>query len=136
MTDLTIGEHEFVLGRMPVFKQFHVARRLSPILATIVGAEGGVEALKGGLAGLRVQPIAEALAQMSDADADYILHACLGIVSLRQEGRLTPIFRAGNLMFDWITMPQMLQIAAEVIMQDLAGFMAAARSSSAAQPAA
>ncbi len=136
MSEITIGEHTFVLGRMPVRKQFHVARRLAPLFSAFIG-QAGVDGLKNGLADLQIQPIMDALATMKDDDCDYVLDACLSVVKIMQAGRATPIMASnGRLMFDDITMPQMLQIAAEVVMQDLAGFMAGVRSPSDAPAAA
>ncbi|MGI4851695.1 MAG: phage tail assembly chaperone [Janthinobacterium lividum] len=142
MNSLTIGEHEFSIGRMPVRKQFHVARRLAPLMSSMVGqldalrsapaplAETGADKLDSILSRLKIAPIADALADMNDADCDYILDACLDVVSIKQGERMFPLMRGGRMMFDFITMPQMLQIAAEVVKQDLAGFMTGGGSAS------
>lgn len=136
MTDLTLGDHQFILGKMPVRKQFHVARRLAPLFSSFVGQQSA-EGARASLADLQIQPIAQALAGMEDADCDYVLDACLSVVKLMQDGRAVPIMSTGGqMMFGFITMPQMLQIAAEVVMQDLSAFMVAAPSTSPSQAAA
>ena len=104
MSELTLGEHTFVLGQMPVRKQFHVARRLAPLFSSFVSQGEGVEGAKVGLAGLKVQPIAEALSGMKDEDCDYVLDACLSVVSVMQNDRAMPLMRSGNMMFNFITL--------------------------------
>lgn len=131
MTDLTIGEHTFILGKMPVRKQFHVARRLAPLFSSFVGQDGGIAGAKRDLASMQVGPIADALSSMKDEDCDYVLDACLGVVKIMQNDRAMPLMNGSRCMFEPIvTLPMMLQISAEVVMQDLAGFMAGVRSPS------
>lgn len=103
---------------MDTFKQFHVARRLTPVLGSLASAAGsGSDLTKA------IVPIADAISSMADADCDYILHACLNVVKLDQGNNTwSPIFSNGLLMFQEIDMATMLQIAVKVIQDNLSGF--------------
>jgi hypothetical protein len=134
MSELKIGEREFVIGKMSVRKQFHVARRLGPLMAALFGQGNG-----GGvrdLATMKIGPIADVLAGMDDEDVDYVLDATLSVVSLRQGSAAFPIMNNGQMAYQDITMPDMLRLASEVVQRDLAGFMGAAPSSSTGEVAA
>lgn len=118
--EFPIGGNTYRAGKLDAFKQFHISRRLAPVLGGLAAtAEGG----QAGFAAFLV-PITEAVAQMSDADCDYILQACLGVVQRQQGTAWAPVFNAGNkaLMFDDIDLGAMMQIAVKVIEENLGGF--------------
>lgn len=105
--------------RLDAKKQFHVARRLTPVLSSLTGASD-TEIFAS---------IAEALAGMSDEQCDYIIDTCLG-VCLRQQGdKWVRVYneRAKALQFDDIDLTAMLQIAQSVIQENLSGFFGALR---------
>jgi hypothetical protein len=135
-----IGGIKYRIGRMDTFKQFHVARRLTPVLS------GLLEALKA--AGLdpaklvkgekpadidplaMVEPLGRVIGALSDADAEYILNACLD-VCLRDQtptgGSGWAKLRSGSvLMFQDISLPVMLQLAWAVVETNVSGFFSAA----------
>ena len=67
--ELILEEHEYRLGKLDVFTQFHVSRRLVPIL--IAFAKGGSEETLADI----LEPVVLEIAKLGDADANYILHA-------------------------------------------------------------
>jgi hypothetical protein len=78
------------------------------------------------------RPIMEALASLPDADCDYVLDLCLAVVQRMQSGNGSgPMWsdiwnpRASKLMFEDIELPAMLQIAMEVLRENLMGFFSA-----------
>lgn len=119
MNDIVeVGGHKYRIGRMDARKQFHVARRLSPLLAGM----GGLGDKSAGFAAA-LAPLTEALSSMSDEDVDYVLDACLGVCHrLQQDGRPAPVMTRSGLMFDDIDMAQMIQLAVKVIKENLGGF--------------
>lgn len=154
MTEITIGEHELMLGHMPPRKQFHVARRLAPLMSSFIEqldlaklkeAPAPSDEKPGDteiptpkptiLDSLKIGPIMDALSDMKDEDCDYVLDACLSVVKVKQGSGYSPLMRNGQMMFQSITLLQMLQITAEVVMQDLSGFMPGVGSTSAAPAA-
>ncbi|SAL25717.1 phage tail assembly chaperone [Caballeronia telluris] len=117
-----ISGQQYRIGRLDAKRQFHVARRLAPLLAGLGGA------LKGEAKGFAemVSPIAEALAKMSDEDTDYVLDTCLLVVQ-RQSGQgwQSVMVKNGGLLFQDIDLPAMLQLTVAVIQQNLGSFFPA-----------
>lgn len=117
--EFEIGGNTYRSGKMDTFKQFHVSRRLVPVLGTLAGAATGEVSFDE-----LVQPLMHGIASMTDADCDFILEACLKVVQRQQGTAWAPVFASNSqaLMFDDIDMATMLQIAGKVIEDNLSGF--------------
>jgi hypothetical protein len=118
--EFTVGAHVYRCGKMNVRTQFHVSRRLLPIFVGL--AKGGeADDMIGQFGGL-----AEALAELKDDEADYVISHCLQVVQRKLPGDTgwAPVWsNSGNtLMMDDIGMVEMLQMVAEVIGHNLANF--------------
>lgn len=136
MSEIEIKGLTYRVGKMDPRKQFHVARRLTPVLGAIMthlpaaktAANGEAEtpeapAMDDQLAVLG--PMATVVAAMPDADVDYILAACLAVCARQNPGGTgwSNIQAAnGALMFSDIDMPTMLQLVWVVIQDNLSGF--------------
>ncbi|UGB47000.1 hypothetical protein LQ772_06830 [Frateuria edaphi] len=123
MTEFEINGQTYQAAKLDAFKQFHIARRLAPLHAGLSKAMGG-----GTLGEDAFSPaIAEAVAGMPDADCDYILQSCLAVVKRRQGDRWVSIMAVGAkaLTFDDIDMGAMLQVAGQVITENIGGFFGA-----------
>ncbi len=121
--DFQIGEHTYRAGRLDARTQFHVVRRLAPV----VSALGIVLPLLNAASPIAVmEPLLKAIGEMKDEDADYVLSKCLAVVQ-----RVTPegIFAVrgghGRLNYDDISMPEMVTIAWHVIEGNLKSFSTA-----------
>lgn len=148
--ELEINNQKYRVGNIPVMKQMHIARRLAPVFAAAAGAvkqtpeKSGVAEL---VAAAAVEPIvdtaggamfsrlANAISQLSDADTEYILNLCLD-VCMRQNGdKWTPVRVRGQLMYDDIALPDLLQISFATIQENLGTFFPVNRQvSPSAQP--
>lgn len=154
--EFEIGGHQYRAARLDAFQQLHVARRLSPILASVAvglaplvrevfGALGqGGDNRRGVVASLIttrseqilacLPSLADALAEISDDDANYILKTCLGVVQRKGENGWARITaqNGGALMPDYadIDMVVMLEIAWRVVRANLGNFMPALLSTS------
>lgn len=120
MNDIVeVGGQKYRIGRIDARKQFHVARRLAPLLA---GMSAAPEKSTGFAA--FIGPLTDALSGMSDEDVDYVLDVCLGVCQRMQpNGQGAPVIaRSGGLMFEDIDMGQMIQLAVKVIQENLGGF--------------
>ncbi|WGS52672.1 hypothetical protein LFL96_31295 [Paraburkholderia sp. D15] len=114
-----INGTSYRIGRLDAKKQFHVARRLAPLLA---GLGSALQEKTTALVDL-VSPIAGALSTMSDVDTDYILDTCLMVVQRQQgDGWQSVMVRDGGLLFQDIDLPAMLRLAVAVIQQNLGSF--------------
>ncbi|MFM0044125.1 phage tail assembly chaperone [Paraburkholderia sediminicola] len=113
-----VGGHQYRIGRIDARKQFHVARRLAPLLAGMGGAPDRGEGFAAFLG-----PLSDALSGMSDEDVDYVLDACLGVCHrIQPSGHPAPVMTRSGLMFEDIDMGQMIQLAIKVIQENLGGF--------------
>lgn len=113
MKTVEINGKSYTLRKMPVMKQFHVARRISPIIAKMVSGDTMDEAVK-------------ELATLSDKDSEYVLSSCLDVVTYRDEEnkRDFPVQASnGMLAYDHIDLAVMLSLVAEVLRFNLEGFM-------------
>lgn len=128
--DFEAGGHQYVSSKMNAFTQFHVARKLAPVVAEVLPIlSKGIDLEKGIT---EIEPVMQAIAKMEETDVNYVLFACLAVVRRVQKGGgSVPIWNenARRLQFDDIEMPQMLQIAAYVLKDNLTSFMGAVPSS-------
>jgi hypothetical protein len=127
--EFEIAGQRYRAEKLDAFKQLHVSRKIAPIIPKLLPmflkfAEQG-DSMKADLAGMAeaFEPLAQALADMSDADCEYVFNACLGVVARHQQGNWASVWSGGSLMFDDIDMGIMVQIAAKVIWDSLGGFI-------------
>lgn len=131
------------VGKIDARSQFHIVRRLAPILgqlapafqgkaslqATTAPAEGEEKKEKAREAILDVLPhIADAIASLSDADADYVIFGLLKVITRKQDQGLGwgPVATDGyQLMYMDISMPTMLKLAAKSLQFNMSGFFSA-----------
>ena len=114
-TEFTIGEHTYRAGRLDARTQFHVVRRLGPVLADLTTASTGNV----------IANIAVAVGKLKDEDADYVIDKSLRVVTRAQDngrGWAAVSNPTGGLMFDDIDMPVMLQLVWKVLEEYLVPF--------------
>ena len=129
MEEVEIGGTRYRTGRLDAFKQFHLFRKLMPVLsgmgATFAEAEasGSENILEDVKFWSSLGPAATAIAEMSTQDSEFILKTCLQAISRwngQQWVRITT--PNGELMFEDIDMMQMLQLSFEVMKDNLGSF--------------
>ncbi len=118
--EFEVAGHTYRAGRMDAMTAFHVMRRLTPVLASFreMGQANDMFAA--------LEPVARAVAGMSDADSELVLGACLSVCERRQDGgrgwaRIWSV-EAKRPMFDDIDIAAMLQVAFHVIQGALGPF--------------
>ena len=113
------GGLTFRANKINAFTQFHLIRRLAPILSKLAGS---AEKLKNDPM-QALGALGDHLAAMKDEDADYILMACLAATERSQDkmGWARVVINS-TLMFQDLELPVMLQIAWEVIQFNFSGF--------------
>jgi hypothetical protein len=132
-----IGEHDFKLNKINAFKQFHVVRRVAPILGKlgIVLPELAKSAKKGEHKSQDEQfeemakflePIMDGFSKLSDEDSEFVLIQLLCAVEVHQKQFNTWARMASDkgLMFDQFELPVLLQCAGRSFMFNLSGFFA------------
>ena len=145
MTELEIGGNTYRINSMPAMTQFHVMRKLGPVLPNIVPVlaqaaatlpqgdsqeAGSAMATVDGVAAIAMaaQPLLDGLASMADADAEYVINHCLSAVMRRDAGgkSWSAVHRDGVTMFDDIDLMASMHLVWAVLRENYTGFFRAA----------
>ena len=126
--EIKINGHNFLIGRMAVMDKFHVARRLGPVLSGLMKS-----AAPGAAPGDMMAGIAAAVAAIPQDDADFVINHCLAVTKYVQDGRPFPVMRNDMMMYDFIDLPDMMQIVFAVLQENLGAFFPVGPSTSTAE---
>ena len=129
--EFEIAGQRYRAEKLDAFKQLHVSRKIAPIIPKLLPMfmkfAGNADALRDDLDGLAeaFEPLAQALADMPDADCEYVFGACFSVVFRYQQNGWTTIWvpSVKSLMFDDIDLGVMFQLASRVIMDSLGPFI-------------
>lgn len=115
MNEFEVDGQVYRSKKMNARTQFHVMRRMAPILAPLQAVASGD--MSGSLVAL-----AEAIGSLSDEASDYVLDRCLEVVERKQgEGGWAKVkLDGGPAMFADIDLMALLQIAANVLRDNYA----------------
>ncbi len=115
MNEFEVDGHTYRSKKMAARTQFHVMRRMAPILAPLQAVASGD--MNGSLVAL-----AEAIGSLSDEASDYVLDRCLEVVERKQgeAGWAKVKLDGGPSMFADIDLMALLQIAANVLRDNYA----------------
>ncbi|KAF1025803.1 MAG: hypothetical protein GAK29_01665 [Acinetobacter bereziniae] len=134
---INIGEHEYTIGRLNALDQFHVSRKIAPVIPTLMPiisevAKGDftktIESIEQGdnneLGNLEplaqaLEPFMDAFAKMPEDDVNYIIHKCLSVVKRGS----SIVCRGQSIMFDDLDMGQILPLVVAVIRVSLSNFI-------------
>lgn len=134
--DFTIGGRSFKLSKINAMKQFHVVRRIAPILGDMLPALKDVARVHKNAENMSqddqfeqmatiISPIMTGLARLSDADANFVLYSLLAAVEMKQDsGNWAKISNGDMLLFDNLDLPTMLQAAGRAFAFNMIGFFA------------
>lgn len=126
MSEITINSQTYRTGKINALQQFHVSRRLAPILATM-----GVS-LQQLASGMQMSmddfmptliPVSEMLARMPEEDANYIIFTCLAAVERKQNDMWAPCVSGTSMMFQDMDLPTMMRLVVEVCKDNLGAFL-------------
>lgn len=128
--DFSIAGIRYRASKLDAISQFHVVRRLAPVLGSLQNADlsGAMSGTEDGLTSILV-PLSNAVAAMTDADTEYVLSTCLNVCQREQPGGLgwSPVWNAAakRPQYDDINLPALLQIVAQVLRSSVGDFTAA-----------
>lgn len=142
--DFEAGGHKFKLSKIDAFKQFHIVRRLGPILGDIIpvaqrlkGAhtENMSEDEKFNTFAKLISPIMSGLSKLSDEDSNLVLLGLCSSVEIHQpkSNNWAKVATPEVLMFQDLTLPVLLQVAGRAFAYNLSGFFLTAHPSSGGQ---
>ncbi len=133
--EFTIGDRKFKCGKLDAFRQFHIVRRIGPLLAELLPAMAGIvkqktesmsETEKLEEFAKILQPVMTGFSRLSDNDADYVLFRLLSVVEVHQPqfNSWAKIATDSGLMMQDIELPALLQAAGRSLMHNMQGFFA------------
>jgi hypothetical protein len=134
--DFQIGERNFKLSKINAIKQYHIVRRIAPILGDILPAIKDVagamkdqskmsEQEKFDQIAVMAGPLFNGLSRLSDKDSEIVLYGLLAAVEIKQEqGNWARLVVSDQLMFPDLELPLLLQAAGRAFMFNMAGFFA------------
>lgn len=134
--EFSIGGRNFKLCKIDAFKQFHIVRRIGPLLSDLLPAMKGMQNLKNvealpeseklDVLAKFAGPIMNGLSKLPDADADLVLFGLLSAVEVQQAaGNWARVATSNMLMIQDLELPALLQLAGRAFMFNLAGFFGA-----------
>jgi hypothetical protein len=134
--EVQIGPHEYLCGRMPTRVQFHVARRLLPVMKGLqpLFARAGQTLISDGNGAMvpdvgnisifeGLAALGDTLGMMPDSEADYVIDHALDAVRWKQAGRWMPLRVNGGLMVQEADdLATQLRLTWGVLVESLANF--------------
>jgi hypothetical protein len=130
-----IGARKFKLNKINAFDQFHIVRRLAPLLGELMPVAlklksmGDVNVEKMTDEQLKMfSPIMTGLAKLSDEDSNRVLLGLCSSAEMFQpaSNNWARIAGPAGLMFQDLELPELLQIAGRAFMFNLQGFFQSA----------
>ena len=130
--NFSIGDRQFKISKINALKQYHIVRRVAPILGEMIPAMKQIS--KKNSAGLTEDekleqaadvfaPIMHGISKLSDKDSEFVLYGLLAAVEMKQsEGNWAKISNGEMLMFDNLELPVLLQAAGRSFMFNMTGF--------------
>ena len=114
------GTVRYRAGVLDAFKQLYVAKRLTPILKGFAVAEAADTAA---LLASSLDRFLDTISSLKDEDLQFIISTCLSVVS-KQNGNMWIRLTATNgaLMFEDMSLIEILTICFHVVKANLAGF--------------
>ncbi|AOK32166.1 MULTISPECIES: phage tail assembly chaperone [Burkholderia] len=141
-TEIELNGARYAIGKLSAMQQFHVSRRIAPIIPPMIPVLlklcADLDGTESSSAGERqdvfafvesiapaLQPFADALAGLKDDDAEYVFGTCLSSVERRQDYGWARIWSLGQkaAMFDDIGIDVMLPLVVRVVVANLGPFI-------------
>lgn len=128
-----ISGKKFKVSKINVMKQYHVVRRIAPILGEMIPSIKSIAKKSENLsqeemldqAAEILTPIMNGLSKLSDKDSDFVLFTLLSAVEVQQEaGNWARLVQNDSLMFDTFELPILLQAAGRSFVFNMSGFFA------------
>lgn len=132
----TVNSIDYQFGKISALAQFHIVRRLAPMIGEIIPAVTAISK-KGNLdpkdlanseESLKLlEPVISSISKLSDSDANYVIFELLKPVSRKvtNAGGWAKVVNGEHFMYDDIDMPTMLRLCGFSLMHNLGGFISA-----------
>lgn len=150
MSEFEQGADTYRIGKLNAFQQFHLSRKVAPIIPTLIpiflklnasgvdvraqlaasvgSKDAAASPLSGDLGSLAeaMTSFADGIANMPDESAEFILSTCLSVVQRRQGTAWFPVWNAqqNTCMFDDLDLGVLIKLSIRVIKESLGPFLA------------
>ena len=111
--EFTVNGYEYSTKRLSAMDQFHVARRITPIIAAMAESRAGAS---------DGQAVFAALAGLSDAETEWVLNKLLEGAERRNSGIWSPVRQKGATMFE-LDLQEMLMVCYQVFQANFGNFI-------------
>lgn len=127
MGEFEVKGLKFKVHKISAFKQFHIVRRLAPILGELGPAMKKLQGLKGPDLEKNqfdlIQPVMNGISKLSDEDSNHVLLGLLEAAYMKQDsGNWANMVISGQLAFDNLDLGVLLQVAGRAFAFNLSGF--------------
>lgn len=130
--EFNLGEKQFRTSKLDALAQFHVSRKLAPIIPTLIPvfvkiAKDGAELSDIASYAEILAPFADGLAAMSNEDSEYVITTCMSVAKRKAAGsdNWAPVWSnsARACMFDDMDLGDIIQIVLKVVQDSLGNFI-------------
>lgn len=128
--EFDLDGHEYRCDKLTAMQQFHVSRKIAPLIPAAIGPFLAISAMHGADKHLEkliseLQPLADGLSALPDADAEFVLNTCLGVVRRKQGETWAPVWNSTHkvTMFEDIDLGVLIRLAMRVIIESLGPFI-------------
>jgi hypothetical protein len=132
-SEFELNGHEYRIGKLTALQQFHVSRKISPLIPPLIPVFMKVKkagSLTGDLGSLTevLQPFADGLAGMSDEASEYVIGTCLSVLKRKdpQSGHWTAVWNQSGKVFMFADLNDLsgtIPLVTRVIMDSLGPFI-------------
>lgn len=125
--DFSIGALKFKVNKLDVFKQFHIMRKMTPILADLmpVARKLAQTSIPGDEQFEALVPIMNGISKLSDTEASNVLLGLLSCIEVQQaQGNWAKVATDNHLLFQDFELPLLMQLAGRAFAFNLKGFLA------------
>ena len=134
MREFEAGDHTYRTDKLNVRDQLHLLRRLGPLVGPLIrlllAEPEGDPADNAARQIALIGPFLDAFSQMPEGDVNYIVNQCLSVtkrrVGMNGSETWSNCLVGGRDQFNDIDLPSLMQIAREVIQDNLGGFFVTA----------
>ena len=120
--EITVGKEAYRIGQLGAMEQFHVYRRLVPILsslATIMMIKSPTRQTTASdeeLFARGLVAMAGVLSTMKDDDVDHVVLSCLKVCKRKQGETWAPMLSASkHIMMEDVSLPELLELVSAVL---------------------
>ena len=128
LATFTVGGKNYTASKLSAMVQFHIVRKMAPLLAGMLPPDvqsKDIGSLLLSKASAVLPGLADSLSKLSDQDSEFVLYGLLGCVKQEQPNGLgwAPVVVNKQMMFDNITMPDMILIAVKSAQHNFRDFL-------------